>query len=920
METLGADDKPFFVPLKKTRLTGSVTGPTAELLLTQEFSFTRAQLDKVIEAVYKFPLPGNAAINGVKVCFGENEIVAELKEVQQAKAEYQQAKEEGRQAVLVTQETPGVFNLRVAGVHPDQPVTVETSYYQLARSEGLKWVLSVPLTPPPRFVNHVSMAMGGGGYADNLQRAANSQPSGSLADPGHTFSAKLTMNGVGKAWSSTHVINIDGDEVTLDEVVPNRDFVLEWLPFQDEQKPFLQAFTCPSDDGHTYFMAMISPPAQQAVMPVRKETIILVDRSGSMDGSKWSAATLAVKRLLLTQSPEDYFALGLFHNDTYWLTEKPAAADGDHIDAALEFLNRTDSGGTNLRGGLEKALAFDSLEGEASRHIIIITDCQVCDNHQVLNAIENNPHKRKISVLSIDSCPNDFLSRELAERTGGEARFFTSIQGSGDITLYLDEIVNTWSQPLVADTRINLNREAEVIEKISDNSDGGCTISVGDLQYGKSICVFGRTAGEPDDLKIRMSFDSSNFKDGVCSAKRLDDCKAVRAFFGAYKIRTLEGARFNHGALQDSKLTKLGYGSIAQLPMQMSQKDAAIRAAIVKESLDFGVISTETAFVAISKKITKVVDETVDVPNASPDGWLGHRKHLTIVGVSGYSGAQGCSGFSGFSGCSGISGFSGVSGFSGTSCYSGSTGQSGLSGYSGESGSSGASGTSGFSCASPAFYSPLHTPQNWTLGGQSGYSGTSGFSGCFSGLSGFSGTSGYSGHSSTGYVNPMTTPFKVQKDAKGVARMMKNIALCSNSQIMPSSRGKMFLNKGTELFSGTPSIRSGEAELFNGHWKPENGWGGVLLEVEFKNTSLSVEAAEILSRLVIQVYADDEPMPRANTTMAILYMAKDASGCCMRPVTIPKLGSKVRIILKDLCARTNDDLLWLDINVRMFVA
>src|SRR5207244_7022584 len=55
---------PRFVPLRRTELAGEVTGPLAALRLTQLFGYTREQCDRVLEAVYRFPLPGDAAVTG----------------------------------------------------------------------------------------------------------------------------------------------------------------------------------------------------------------------------------------------------------------------------------------------------------------------------------------------------------------------------------------------------------------------------------------------------------------------------------------------------------------------------------------------------------------------------------------------------------------------------------------------------------------------------------------------------------------------------------------------------------------------------------------------------------------------------------------------------------------------------------------
>ena len=124
-----------FVPLKRTDLSGTVNGPLATLALTQTFSLA-ADSGTVIEALYRFPLPGDAAVTGVRVRFGAVEIHTTLTEREAAEADYKDAKRTGRQAALVTRESPDVFTLAVAGIRAGQDVVVHTDYVQAARPEG----------------------------------------------------------------------------------------------------------------------------------------------------------------------------------------------------------------------------------------------------------------------------------------------------------------------------------------------------------------------------------------------------------------------------------------------------------------------------------------------------------------------------------------------------------------------------------------------------------------------------------------------------------------------------------------------------------------------------------------------------------------------------------------------------------------
>src|SRR4051794_21858679 len=74
-----------FVPLKRTELTGTVTGPLAALALRQTFTLPD-ESHEVLEALYRFPLPGDAAVTGVRVRFGATEIHTTLKERETAES------------------------------------------------------------------------------------------------------------------------------------------------------------------------------------------------------------------------------------------------------------------------------------------------------------------------------------------------------------------------------------------------------------------------------------------------------------------------------------------------------------------------------------------------------------------------------------------------------------------------------------------------------------------------------------------------------------------------------------------------------------------------------------------------------------------------------------------------------------------
>lgn len=621
----------LFVPLRETTIAGEVAGPLAALRVTHTFGYTRADFDRPIEALYRFPLPGDAAIAAVSVRFGDVTIDAELQDREQAERAYSAAKEAGQQAALVTRESPNVFTLRLAGLAPDQPIVVATSYAQLAPPTAEGWSLRLPLTTTPRYVREDEAG----------SRAADGQPLAVLRDPGHRFSLDLLVRAAGAIDSPTHSLAIikeeGGQRVALRDgaILPDRDCVIAWRPQQEAARPTLGVLT--QDDraaGLTYFLAMLAPPATPASEEVRaREAILLVDHSGSMSGAKWEAADWATRRFLGDLTPRDTFALGLFHDTTAWFEPRPEEATPETVARATDFLlTNTASGGTNLGVALEQALALPRDAGGRARHLLIVTDAEVSDADRILRLAEDEArrdNRRRISVLCIDAAPNGYLATALAERGGGVVRFLTSAPEEGDITGALDAILADWAAPLRLD--VHLASDAATIEGVQGTA---ATLPCGDLPAGRTIWAVGRTPAAAS-ATFRASDREGTFAEARATA--LPDTAllpALKALFGARRVLALEhlqGAGYEPDELC-AALTRLGYDPKQALAptsgeRKLYQENAraatqgALRHLLVAEALRYGLASAETAFVAVRREAGERVAATVIVANALPAGW-----------------------------------------------------------------------------------------------------------------------------------------------------------------------------------------------------------------------------------------------------------------------------------------------------------
>ncbi|MCB0130334.1 MAG: VWA domain-containing protein [Caldilineaceae bacterium] len=649
----------FFVPLQRTHLTGTISGPLLALTLTQVFRFDPAACDHVIEALYRFPLPGDAAVTGVHVHFGTVEIVARLEPRAAAEEAYAQAKAEHRQAALVTRESPDVFTLQLAGLRPGEEVIVATSFVQLARRDDAGWSLRVPLTNAPRFVR-----------ADDLATDhAKGQPFTLLRDPGHRFALDLHVVDGSAVHSSTHALKLTpsaaehADSVRVElaqgDVLPDRDCVLTWMPRQAHGQAALAVQTYAegaNQDDDLYLLAEVAPPATPqngagSTPTVPQEVMLLVDHSGSMLGPKRAAADWAVERFLAELHEHDFFNLCAFETSATWFARRPQPASPAKVADALAWIkSRHESGGTNLGVAMEQALVQPVSDGAVARNLLIVTDAAVSDAGRILRMADQEAAKsngRRISVLCIDAAPNSFLVHELAERGGGVAKFLTSAPTEEDITTALDTVLTTWSGPVLADLRLVVNRPhlaagGRHLAAESQRADGWAAIDFGDLPAGSSRWICARTTRGQQDLTVRVeTADGALVAAQQIDLQKIDlqqidpqpsgaELSAIKALFGVRRVNTLEAlstARYDPAMVQE-QLTRLGYSTVASAESaalyaenQAAQATRLIKDLLVEESLRYGLASSAVGFVAVRAEAGEPVEARVFVANALPSGW-----------------------------------------------------------------------------------------------------------------------------------------------------------------------------------------------------------------------------------------------------------------------------------------------------------
>ncbi|KAF1393789.1 hypothetical protein PFLUV_G00019690 [Perca fluviatilis] len=354
---LNAEKEP--VPLKSVEVELEVRAHVATVVSTLNYENKE---DKPLEAVFVFPLPGDAAVCHFSAKIGQTEIVAEVKEKQKAHEEYDDALSSGQQAFLLEEsdQSPDIFSLSVGSLRPGESASIRLEYVtELAvqADEGLRFCL--PAVINPRYQPQGS---------EDVCIQVTSVPA-SLVPYSLSFSARVSSpRPVSKVESNCPLdalqyLNTEQTQATVKLVGGHKfDRDVELLIYyKDAHQPTAvveagQASAKPGSlMGDPVVMLSLYPEFPQAVMSSVAscgEFVFLLDRSGSMDGARIKSARETLLLLLKSLPMGCYFNIYSF------------GSNHEHIFSCFSF---------GIGEGASSAL-INGLAKEGGGHAQFITD------------------------------------------------------------------------------------------------------------------------------------------------------------------------------------------------------------------------------------------------------------------------------------------------------------------------------------------------------------------------------------------------------------------------------------------------------------------------------------------------------------------------------------------------------------------
>ena len=427
----------------------TVSGPTIRARVTQIF---KNPTQDWVEATYVYPLPTGGAVDTLKMVVGDRVVVGEIKERQQARQVYEQARRDGKKAALTEQERPNIFTNSVANIGPGETVLVQIEYQEPVQQSGNEFSLRIPMVVGPRYnpqplVQSVDLRPGSNGWG-----TASTDPvpdrdriSPRVLDPAKDAPVNPTAVTVrlqagfplGEVKSHHHQVKVETPDAKTriiklaDGVVPaDRDFELSWQPAA-ETVPSVGLFREHVGDAD-YLLAFVTPPSIEptAQKPLPREVIFVIDNSGSMGGTSIIQAKASLTYALGRLQPNDRFNVIRFDDTMDVLFPDPVPADREHLGRALSFVSALQArGGTEMVPAMRAALT-DRASDDADhvRQVVFLTDGAIGNEQQLFDTIAAMRGRSRVFMVGIGSAPNTYLMTRAAELGRGTFTHIGSVE------------------------------------------------------------------------------------------------------------------------------------------------------------------------------------------------------------------------------------------------------------------------------------------------------------------------------------------------------------------------------------------------------------------------------------------------------------------------------------------------------------
>jgi len=394
--------------------------------------------DWTIEGMYIFPIPDDAAVSGFTLWVDGKPVEGQVLDAAQARQTYEQIVASMRDPALLEYIGRGAVQARIFPIAPQGERRIELEYTQALPAEGGLVSYIYPLNTEQFSALPIESVT----ISVDIQ---SSTPIRAVYSPSHE---------VGVSRDSDHHVKVGYEAAN---VLPNIDFAL-YYSLGETEAFHLLTYRDPTDsnDPDGFFLVLLAPRINTIDQVIPKDLLLVLDRSGSMDGEKFQQAQQSTRYILENLNSEDRFNIISFSTgiQMYASGLRPAS-EASEARAWLDGLRA--EGSTDINRALLEAAAM--MDPERSTYLIFLTDGLptegVTDSQSILsNFSASAPDNLRLFAFGVGYDVDTILLDTLTQDHHGRSSY---VQPGMNLDEILSSFYNGISTPVL--TSLDLSFE-----------------------------------------------------------------------------------------------------------------------------------------------------------------------------------------------------------------------------------------------------------------------------------------------------------------------------------------------------------------------------------------------------------------------------------------------------------------------------
>ena len=495
-------------PSQQFRVTGvTIDATIKDQVATVQMSQTFKNVSsRTLETQFVFPLPDDAAINGLTLLVDGKELVGELKPKDEARGIYEEIVRRQQDPALLEYMGRGIFKTSVFPIPAGQDRKVEIRYTQLLKNDNGLVDFTLPLSTAKHCQKQIEKV------AVNV-RIRSKKELKNLYSPTHDFDIERPDDS--KANCTLNLANVsEPDDVRLLFGTKGSDIGIDVVSYQ------------PDGDEQGYFLVLASPKVKSPkTKAIPKSVLFVVDRSGSMAGEKIKQARASLRYMINSLGENDTFNVISYSATVDSFRPELEEVNEETIGDALSYVDDLYAGGgTNINEALTEALK-QLKDDTRPNYVLFFTDGlpTVGEKSEMTiarNASKANEVNARVFSFGVGYDVNSRLLDRLASDQRGSSVY---VKPEEDIEVAASNLFRKVSSPAMTNVKLVLDQDSDLKRATNRIYPG----ELPDLFHGEQLVVVGRYK-QPGTVAVSLKGNVAGKERTLTSTAEFGDARSTR--------------------------------------------------------------------------------------------------------------------------------------------------------------------------------------------------------------------------------------------------------------------------------------------------------------------------------------------------------------------------------------------------------